>query len=131
MEPLEHEREYICCGCGKRIPMLQNPPITTATTKQGEGGVAGGIKVAGSLPPTTGGSGREKKIAFVQPEPKHQSAKDWFKRKHDPKSKFDADDIALLNRGAAITHTFEIKRKPDTLPNPTENRKQTSVNING
>jgi hypothetical protein len=30
--------------------------------------------------------------------------------------------------GVTITHTFEIKRKPDTLPNPTDygngNRKQ-------
>jgi hypothetical protein len=138
-EPLEGEHVYICCGCGRRIPMsisismptsmpmFQSQPATT-TTKEG-GGVGGAaaasIKVIGSHSTT---DGREKnKIAFVQP--KHQSARDWFKRKHDPKNngKYDADDIALMNRsGVTITHTFEIKRKPDTLPNPTENenRKQ-------
>ena len=68
------------------------------------------------------------------------------KRKHDPKNngKYDADDIALMNSrsGVTITHTFEIKRKPDTdtLPNPTDygsrsrnrnRRKRTYHNING
>ena len=117
MEPLESEGVYICCGCGKRIPMSmsmsismsQSQPAATSTTKQ-EGGGAAGIKVIGS-PSTTGG--REKKnIVFAQP--KHQSAKDWFKRKHDPKNngKYDADDIALMNSrsGVTITHTFEITR---------------------
>jgi hypothetical protein len=83
----------------------------------------GGIKVVSGVPTTQ--SGREKNIVFAQP--KHQSAKDWFKRKHDPKNngKYDADDIALMNRsGVIITHTFEIKRRPDTLSNPNENRKQ-------
>jgi hypothetical protein len=140
MEPLEGEGVYICCGCGKRVPtsmpmsismpMFQSQPsattATTSTTKQeggGVGGAAGGLKVIGS-PSTTGG--REKKnIVFAQP--KHQSARDWFKRKHDPKNngKYDADDIALMNRsGVTIKHTFEIKRRPDTLSNPNENRKQ-------
>jgi hypothetical protein len=145
MEPLESEGVYICCGCGKRVPASistpmpvstptfqsqvskQSPPITsTSTTKQGEGG----IKVVNTQGGSGSGSGREKKnIVFAQP--KHQSAKDWFKRKHDPKNngKYDADDIALMNRsGVTITHTFEIKRRPDTLPNSTdyrnENRKQ-------
>jgi hypothetical protein len=144
MEPLEGEGVYICCGCGKRVPtstsmsismpMFQSQPsattATTSTTKQeggGVGGAAAGIKVIGS-PSTTGGR-EKKKIVFAQP--KHQSARDWFKRKHDPKNngKYDADDIALMNRsGVTITHTFEIKRRPDTLSNPTdygnENRKQ-------
>ena len=111
MEPLESEGVYICCGCGKRMSMSmsQSQPAATSTTKQ-EGGGAAGIKVIGS-PSTTGG--REKKnIVFAQP--KHQSAKDWFKRKHDPKNngKYDADDIALMNSrsGVTITHTFEITR---------------------
>jgi hypothetical protein len=137
MEPLESENVYICCGCGKRVPtsismstsmpMFQSQPAATATTftttkQEGGGAVAagGGLKVIGSSS-TTGG--REKKnIAFVQP--KHQSARDWFKRKHDPKNngKYDADDIALMNSrsGVTITHTFEIKRRPDTLPKPTD-----------
>jgi hypothetical protein len=111
MEPLEGEGVYICCGCGKRVPMsMFQPP--TAATKQGVGGEAGGgIKVVN----TQSGSGNERgrdKIAFAQP--KHQSAKDWFKRKHDPKNngKYDADDIALMNSrsGVTITHTFEITR---------------------
>jgi hypothetical protein len=77
--------------------------------------------------PSTTGGGEKKNIAFAQP--KHQSARDWFKRKHDPKNngKYDADDIALMNRsGVTIKHTFEIKHKPDTFPNPNEheNRKQ-------
>jgi hypothetical protein len=139
MEPLESEHVYICCGCGRRIPMSISTPIpipmpifqsqpaatTAATATKQEGGAAAGIKVIGS--PSTTGGGEKNKIAFVQP--KHQSARDWFKRKHDPKNngKYDADDIALMNRsGVTITHTFEIKRRPDTLPNPTENenRKQ-------
>jgi hypothetical protein len=119
------------------MPMFQSQSAATSTStstsiKQEDGAAAAGIKVIGS-PSTTGG--REKKnIAFAQP--KHQSARDWFKRKHDPKNngKYDADDIALMNRsGVTIKHTFEIKRKPDTdtLPNPTDyrnenrNRKQT------
>jgi hypothetical protein len=150
MEPLEGEGVYICCGCGKRIPMsmsistpmpmFQSQPAATATTttttsttkQEGGGAAAAGIKVIGS--PSTTGGGEKNKIAFAQPQPKHQSAKDWFKRKHDPKNngKYDTDDIALMNRsGVTITHTFEIKRKPDTLPNPTGygngniNRKKT------
>jgi hypothetical protein len=131
MESLESEGVYICCGCGKRVPISismsqpQPPPTTgTTTTKEGGGAVAagGGLKVIGSTS-TTGGR-EKKKIVFAQP--KHQSAKDWFKRKHDPKNngKYDADDIALMNSrgGVTITHTFEIKRRPDTLPNPNENR---------
>jgi hypothetical protein len=132
MEPLEGEGVYICCGCGRRVPMsmslFQSQPAATTTgtgtttTKQEGGGAvtAAGIKVIGSTS-TTGGR-EKKKIAFAQP--KHQSAKDWFKRKHDPKNsdRYDADDIALMNRsGVTITHTYEIKRRPDTLPNPTEN----------
>jgi hypothetical protein len=138
MEPLESEGVYICCGCGKRVPisisMFQSQPTTTTTTttstttststtttkQEGGGGAAAGIKVIGS-PSTTGGR-EKKKIAFAQP--KNQSARDWFKRKHDPKNsgKYDADDIALMNSrsGVTITHTFEIKRRPDTLPNPTD-----------
>jgi hypothetical protein len=126
MEPLEGEGVYICCGCGRRIPMFadqnqnQNQQQQSSQITQGNKGGTGGIKVTGSLPTTGSGSGR---ITFAQP--KHQSARDWFKRKHDPKNngKYDADDIALMNRaGVTITHTFEIKRKPDTLPNPNENR---------
>jgi hypothetical protein len=88
-------------------------------TQQQQSSTKGGIKVVSGVPTTQ--SGREK-IVFVQP--KHQSAKDWFKRKHDPKNngKYDADDIALMNSrsGVTITHTFEIKRRPDTLPKPTD-----------
>lgn len=112
--------------------MFQPP---TAATNQGvgvgsEGEAGGGIKVVGAVSTTQ--SGRERKnILFTQP--KYQSTKDWFKRKHDPKNngKYDADDIALMNRsGVTITHTFEIKRRPDILLNLTnygninENRKQ-------
>jgi hypothetical protein len=132
MEPLEGEGVYICCGCGRRIPMSMSMFQSQVSQQQEEGqgqqtrqqqsSTKGGIKVVSGVLTT-----QSEKIAFAQP--KHQSAKDWFKRKHDPKNngKYDADDIALMNRsGVTITHTFEIKRRPDTLPNPTdyENRKQ-------
>ena len=86
--------------------------------QQQQSSTKGGIKVVSGVPTTQ--NGREK-IAFAQP--KHQSAKDWFKRKHDPKNngKYDADDIALMNRsGVTITHTFDIKRKCGTLSNPAD-----------
>jgi hypothetical protein len=142
MEPLEGEGVYICCGCGTRVPIsTPMPMLQSQVNQQGQGqqttqqqqqsSTKGGIKVVSGVPTTQ--SGREK-IAFAQP--KHQSVKDWFKRKHDPKNngKYDADDIALMNRsGVTITHTFEIKRRPDTdtLQNPTDyenenrNRKRT------
>jgi hypothetical protein len=99
MEPLESEGVYICCGCGKRIPMSmsmsismsQSQPAATSTTKQ-EGGGAAGIKVIGS-PSTTGG--REKKnIVFAQP--KHQSAKDWLSESMIPRTMVNMTPMTLL-----------------------------------
>src|ERR1051325_9534772 len=52
MEPLESEQVYICCGCGKRVPMsvFQSQPAatstttttTSSTTKEGGGASGGG-----------------------------------------------------------------------------------------
>ena len=68
MEPLESEQVYICCGCGKRVPMsvFQSQPAATSTTKEGGGASGGGgIRVTGGVSTT---QSQKKNIVFAQPK---------------------------------------------------------------